>query len=91
MSKVRPARGSHLHAPVGGTEVRAGGEGTLQARSGKGGLLRPNKWGVGLEVGTGLGPQPLLFLVSHLCHYGGPKLSTALLQKPSEAPANKPL
>lgn len=51
----------------------------------------PNKWGVGLEVGAGLGPQSLFFLVSRLCHYGGHKLSTALLQKLSESPANKPL
>lgn len=46
---------------------------------------------VGLEVGASLGPQSLLFLVSHLCHYGSHKLSTALLQKPSESHANKPL
>lgn len=43
-------------------------------------MWRPNKWGAGLEVEAGVGPQPLLFLVSHLCHYGGLKLSTVLPQ-----------
>lgn len=91
MSKVRPARDRHLHSLGGSIKVRTRARDLVTGKVGRGGVWRPNKWGAGLEVEAGVGPQPLLFLVFHLCHYGGLKLSTVLPQRLSESPANKPL